>query len=174
MAWITKNSAAGKTALQDEPYLTEELKQQYEREIISRYPTRQAATLPMLHAMQHRVGWLPPQVIEEIADFLELQPSTVLDTATFYEEFWLEPKGKYVFWICQSISCELMGEQGITGALKKKLGINVGETTPDGKFTLMKVECLGSCGSAPCALINEVLHENLTVDNLDQLIDELD
>ncbi|WP_428389531.1 NADH-quinone oxidoreductase subunit NuoE [Mucisphaera sp.] len=174
MAWITKNSATEKIARRPEPYLDDELKAKLESEVLTRYPTRQAATLPVLHAMQHRVGWLPKQVIEEVADFLELESSTVLDTATFYEEFWLEPKGKYVFWVCQSISCEIMGEPGLTEKLEAKLGIGVGETTEDGKFTLMKVECLGSCGTAPCALVNEVLHENLTPENLDAIVDSLD
>ncbi|QDU71597.1 NADH-quinone oxidoreductase subunit NuoE [Mucisphaera calidilacus] len=174
MAWITKNSATELIERTDTPYLDEQLKQQLEQDVVARYPTRQAATLPVLHAMQHRIGWLPPQAIEEIADFLELEASTVLDTATFYEEFWLEPKGKYVFWICQSLSCEIMGEKSLTQTLKEKLGINVGETTPDGKFTLMKVECLGSCGTAPCALVNEVLHENLDVNDLDRILVELE
>ena len=174
MAWITKNSATEKISRRSEPYLTEAMKDRLEAKVLVRYPTRQAATLPVLHAVQHEVGWLPAQALEEVADFLELDAAVVLDTATFYEEFWLEPKGKYVFWVCQSISCELMGESTITQCLKDKLGIEPGETTEDGRFTLMKVECLGSCGTAPCALVNEVLHENLTTDNIDQIIAELD
>ncbi|MFP3386532.1 NAD(P)H-dependent oxidoreductase subunit E, partial [Tritonibacter sp. SIMBA_163] len=86
---------------------------------------------------------LPYQSIEEAADFLGLAPSVVLDTATFYEEFWLQPKGRYVVWICQSISCELLGSPSLLDAVKDKLGVDVGETTEDGKFTLMSVECLG-------------------------------
>ncbi|MEQ9461897.1 MAG: NADH-quinone oxidoreductase subunit NuoE [Phycisphaeraceae bacterium] len=174
MAWITKNSANEKIDRRAEPYLTESLQEQFESEILVKFPTRQAATLPLLHEMQHRIGWLPKQAIEEIADFLGLEASVVLDTATFYEEFWLEPKGKYVFWVCQSISCELMGEHSVTSKLKDKLGIEVGETTPDGKITLMKVECLGACGTAPVALVNEVLHENLNPENLDDILNELD
>ena len=174
MAWITKNSATEKISRRSEPYLTEAMKDRLEAKVLVRYPTRQAATLPVLHAVQHEVGWLPAQALEEVADFLELDAAVVLDTATFYEEFWLEPKGKYVFWVCQSISRELMGESTITQCLKDKLGIEPGETTEDGRFTLMKVECLGSCGTAPCALVNEVLHENLTTDNIDQIIAELD
>ena len=174
MAWLTKQSGTMQIDRRDEPYLTEELKAHLEAEVLTRYPTRQAATLPTLHAVQHEVGWLPYQAMEEIAAFLELQPSEVLDTATFYEEYFLQPKGKYVIWICQSLSCELLGNLQLVEMCKNKLGIDVGETTDDGKITLMNVECLGSCGTAPCALINETLHEDLTPENFDKIVGELE
>lgn len=172
MAWITKNSAAP-IERRNEPYISDELKRKLSDEVLTRYPTKRAATLPVLHAVQEEHGWLPPQAIEEVAALLEVSPAETLDTATFYEEYWLQPKGKYVVWVCQSLSCELLGHEALVDRLREKLGIEVGETTPDGKFTLMHVECLGSCGTAPCALVNEKLHENLTVDNVDQIIDSL-
>lgn len=174
MAWITKNSATMQIERRDEPYLDDALKAELEETYIPRYPNRQAATLPVLHAIQHRHGYLPYQAIEEAAAFLKLPASIVLDTATFYEEFFFEPKGKYVIWVCQSISCELMGHNQLLERLHEKLSIDVGETTDDGRITLMHVECLGSCGTAPCALVNETLHENLTVENLDRIIDALE
>ncbi len=174
MAWITKNSATMTIDRRDEPYLTDAIREELEREVIPRFPTRRAATLPVLHRLQEEHGWLPYQAIEEAAAFLEVAASEVLDTATFYEEFWLKPHGKYVIWICQSLSCELLGNRQLVQAVEKKLGIIPGQTTDDGRFTLMNVECLGSCGTAPCALVNEKLHENLTVENLDRILDSLE
>jgi NADH-quinone oxidoreductase subunit E len=173
MAWITKNSAGMTIERQDTPYLDAALKQKLEAELLPLYPTRQAASLPVLHALQEKIGWLPKQAIEEAGQFLDVPASQMLDTATFYEEYWLEPKGKYVVWVCQSLSCELMGQKPLLEKIKAKLGIEVGETTKDGRITLMSVECLGSCGTAPCALVNEVLHENVTAENFEKVIDGL-
>ena len=174
MAWITKYSATLQVERQAEPYLDESLRAKLEAEIVPRYPTRQAATMPVLHAIQDAHGWLSQQAIEEAAQFLGLPAAEVLDTATFYEEYWLQPKGRYVIWVCQSISCELLGEPRLLDRIKQTLGIEVGQTTEDGKFTLMTVECLGSCDTAPCALINEKLHENLTSENFERLLDSLE
>ena len=174
MAWITKNSATAQIERRDEPYLDDTLKTRLEDEVIGRYPRRQAATLPVLHAIQEKYGYIPYQAIEETGDLLGVSASEVLDTATFYEEFFLEPKGRYTIWICQSISCEILGEPSLTEQVGKHLGIQPGQTTPDGKYTLMKVECLGACGGAPCALINETLHENIGAGNLEQVLDSLE
>ena len=173
MAWVTKNSAGAHIERQSEPYFTDEMKRELDA-VVARYPRRQAATLPCLHAMQEKVGWLPPQALEEIAEYLELEASEVMDTASFYEEFWLKPKGKYVIWLCQSISCEIMGEPSLTQKVSDFLGIQPGETTPDGKFTLMKVECLGYCGDAPCGLINEDIQQKINADNFLDVLKNLD
>lgn len=174
MAWISKNSATIEIEHRAEPYLDGSLRKQLEAEVLPRYPTRQAATMPVLHALQEVHGWLPHQAIEEVAGFLDLSAAEVLDTASFYEEYWLSPKGKYVVWVCQSISCELLGQVDLLNQIKQKLGIDVGETTADGRFTLMTVECLGSCGTAPCALVNEKLYENITTENFENVLDGLD
>jgi NADH-quinone oxidoreductase subunit E len=173
MAWIMKNSAAMTINRRDEPYLTDQMKAALEADVLPRYPTRQAATLPVLHAVQHEHNYLPYQAVEEAAAFLGVSASEMLDTATFYEEYWLTPKGKYLIMVCQSISCELMNHGQLLEMIQDKLGIGPGETTDDGKFTLMTAECLGSCGTAPCALINETLHENLTAENFDAQIGAL-
>jgi NADH-quinone oxidoreductase subunit E len=130
-------------------------------------------TLPALHTIQHTYGWIPMQAIQEVAEFLELAPAEVLDTATFYEEYWLKPKGKYLLQVCRSLSCEICGSDKITQHLKAKLGIEMFETTTDKRFTLVELECLGACGGAPCMLINDVLHEDLTAETVDQLIARL-
>jgi len=174
MAWIVKNSGTMQIDRQDQPYLDAGLKAQLEKDVLTRYPTKQAAVLPVLHAIQHKHNWIPPQAIEETADLLELTASEVLDAASFYEDFWLKPKGKYLIMLCQSISCELLGQVDLLEKIKAKLGIDVGQTTADERFTLVTVECLGSCSTAPCALVNEKLYESLTADNFERVLDELE
>jgi NADH-quinone oxidoreductase E subunit len=173
MAWITKNSAGMKVQRQDEPYLTEAMKADLKARMLPRYETRLAALLPCLHAVQHEHGWIPAQAMLEIAEFLGIKPSEVIDTASFYEEYWLKPRGKYLIQICRSIACEFCGQQEITDAVREKLGIDVGETTDDGLFTLIELECLGSCDTAPVALMNEHLHERLTRQEILRVIDEV-
>jgi NADH:ubiquinone oxidoreductase subunit E len=111
--------------------------------------------------------------MEEVAEFLELAPAEVMDTATFYEEYWLKPKGKYLLAVCRSLACEICGSNDLTKLAKKKLGIELGETTADGKFTLVEYECLGSCGTAPAALCNDVLHEDLTPEKFEEVLNNL-
>ncbi len=171
MAWIPKPSATASIERRAEPYLTEALMQSLRETILPRYETKHAALLPTLHAVQHEHGWLPHQAMAEIADFLDLKPADVIDTATFYEEYWLHPKGRHVVAVCRSIACEFTGQPAITDAVKAKLGIDVGETTDDGEFTLIELECLGSCGTAPAALIDETLHEDVTAESILDLIE---
>jgi len=174
MAWIVKNSAQMHVDQRDQPYLDEAMQADLEANIIPRYPTRQASTLPVLHAIQHKHGWIPAQALQEAADFLGLTASQVMDTATFYEEFWLKPKGKYLIMICQSLTCEMMGHEDLLEKIQLKLGVQPGQTTDDGRFTLMTAQCLGSCGTAPCALVNEDLRESLTLQTFEQYLDQLD
>jgi NADH:ubiquinone oxidoreductase subunit E len=171
MAWITKNSATMQIARREEPYLTAGMKQDLMQRIMPRYETNLACTLPALHLIQHEYGWIPFQAMEEIAEFLDLNAADVLDTASFYEEYWLKPKGRHLIGVCRSIACEFCGQPGITDAIKARLNIDVGETTDDGRFTLIELECIGACGGAPAALIDETLHENLTPQRIVELID---
>lgn len=171
MAWITKPSGSTKIETRDEPYLTAAMKARLSSEMLPRYETKLAALLPCLHEVQHAYGWIPAQAMMEIAAFLSIKPSEVIDTASFYEEYWLKPKGKHLIAVCRSIACEVCDHQKITDAIREKLGIEVGETTDDGRFTLVEVECLGSCDSAPVALFDEKLHEWLTPDKVLKAID---
>lgn len=173
MAWITENRRTQVLERREEPYLTEDMKLDLAKRYFPRYPSKRAVLLPSLHAVQHEYGWIPVQAMEEIAEFLEIAPAEVLDTASFYEEYWLKPKGQYLISVCRSLSCEICQSGALTDHLRQKLGVELGETTDDKRFTLIELECLGSCGTAPVALINEVLHENLTVETIDQLIDKL-
>lgn len=171
MAWITKDSAGAKVETRAEPYFTPAMRDKMTREILPRYERKQGATLPALHMIQHEYGWVPPQAMMEIADFLGLKPADVIDTASFYEEYWMKPKGEHLIAVCRSIACEFCDHKAITQACKDKLGIEVGETTDDGKFTLIEIECLGSCGTAPAVLVDETLHENVTPEAMARAID---
>ncbi|MBL1218042.1 MAG: NADH-quinone oxidoreductase subunit NuoE [Planctomycetes bacterium] len=173
MAWITKDSATQQIERRDEPYLSDEMTSYYTDSILPRYANKRAALLPILHDVQHHVGYLPFQALEEIATFLELTAAEVLDTASFYDDFFLEPVGKHVIGVCQSIACEACGHETMLGHLCSKLNIEPGETTPDGLFTVRTMECLGSCDTAPCALFGEERQDDLTVEKIDALIDKL-
>src|SRR3954467_10552897 len=169
MAWIVEDRRKSHEK-RAEPYLTDDMKIDIAKKYFPRYPTKRAVLLPALHAIQHEYNWIPMQAIEEVAEFLEMAPAEALDTATFYEEYWLKPKGKYLLQVCRSLSCELCGSRPITDHIRKKLNIEVGETTPDGKFTLIELECLGACGNAPVALVNDVIYEDLKLDDLDRIL----
>ncbi|MEZ6163633.1 MAG: NADH-quinone oxidoreductase subunit NuoE [Phycisphaerales bacterium] len=173
MAWITKDSANTKIELRDEPYLTAEMEKQLREVYLPRYEKPKGALFPALHMIQHTYGWVPPQAMKEIAKVLNIAPSEVLDTVSFYEEYWEHPKGEHLISDCRSIACEFCEATACTEAIKAKLGIDVGQTTDDGKFTLVELECLGSCGTAPVALVDDDLHENLTPDRICKLIDQV-
>ena len=173
MAWITKDSAGTKVDRTAGPYFTETMKAELRETYLPRYETAMAALMPALHMVQHEHGWIPHAAMLEIADELDLKPADVFDTATFYEEYWLKPAGKRVVSVCRSIACEFCGQQAITDAIRDKLDIEVGETTQDGKFSLVELECIGSCGTAPAALVGEHLHENLTPERMIEILDEV-
>ncbi|MHC4976531.1 MAG: NADH-quinone oxidoreductase subunit NuoE [Planctomycetota bacterium] len=172
MAWTSKPSSTIEIERRAEPYLTESMREAITREILPRYEQARGALLAALHMVQDEHGWLPAQALEEIAEFLELAPGDVLDTASFYEEYWLKPKGRHVIGVCRSIACEFCDHQVVTDACREKLGIELGQTSKDGEFTLVELECLGSCGTAPVALVDHTLHENLTPDKMRRVIDE--
>ena len=155
MAWITKNSAGMKVPRRAEPYLTPEIKKHLTDVILPRYEVKRGALLPALHEVQHKWGWIPWQAMEELGQFFNLPPAEIWDTASFYEEYWLQPKGTHVIAVCRSIACEVCGHEEITSAVKEKLGIEVGETTDDGQYTLVELECLGLCEGAPACLVDE-------------------
>lgn len=170
MAWITKNSAAQKVERRSQPYFTDAMKSDLRDRVLPRYENKQGALLPCLHTIQHAYGWVPAQAMLEIAEFLNLKPGDVIDTASFYEEYWLKPKGKHLIQVCRSIACEFCGQREVTQACKDALNIDVGETTDDGQFTLVELECLGSCGTAPAMLVDETLYENVQPANIARVL----
>ncbi len=172
MAWITKNSAAMKVERRAEPYLTDAMKRDLSTRILPRYENLQGALLPCLHTIQHEYGWIPAQAMLEVAEFLKIPPGNVIDTASFYEEYWLKPKGKHLVQVCRSIACEFCGQKEVSQACKDALGVDIGETTDDGKFTLIELECLGSCGTAPAMLVDETLYENVKPSQIAQILND--
>ena len=172
MAWLVEDRRR-KVEQAGGPYLTEELRRHLSERFFPRYPNKRAVLLPALHEIQHTYGWIPVQAMEEVAEFLDMSPAEVIDTATFYEEYWLRPKGKYLIQVCRSLSCEICDSKKLTAHCQRKLGIELGETTQDGKFTLVEYECLGSCGTAPAALCNDVLHEDIRPEGFAAFLDSL-
>ncbi len=143
------------------------------KEILARYPTRQAALLPALWVAQEEWGWISSEGMELIAKLLELPVSHVRGVASFYTMCNKRPVGKYHIQVCWNISCSLRGAESLICWISKRLGIGLGETTSDKKFTLSGVECLASCGTAPAMQINDTYYENLTEEKVRQILDEL-
>ena len=144
-------------------------------EIIDRYPEGKgkSAIIPILHLAQEEFGgWLSPETMDYVATILKIEPIEVYEVATFYSMYNLKPVGRYMFEVCQTGPCMLRGSDNIIDYIKKKLGINVGETTPDGLFTLKTVECLGACGYAPMMQLGKHFREHLTPEKVDQIIEE--
>lgn len=152
--------------------LTESSRQRVER-IASRYPERRSALLPALYVAQEQDGYVTDEAIDDIAGILGISPAEVKGVASFYTMYYNRPVGRYVFQVCGTLSCALCGAEEVIRFLERKLGVRAGQTTPDGKFMFEVVECLGACGSAPVMLFGDRYYENLTLDQLDQLIDEL-
>jgi NADH-quinone oxidoreductase E subunit len=142
--------------------------------LISKYPEKRSALIPSLHLVQKEAGWVSEEAIREIAGLFDLSPVEVNEVVSFYTMFHKRPVGKYVIWVCTNISCLLCDAEEIVDHLTKRLGIQMGETTPDKKFTLMEVECLGSCGTSPVMQINDDYYEELTPQKVDQILDGLE
>jgi NADH-quinone oxidoreductase subunit E len=143
-------------------------------EIIARYPNKMAACIPVLQLCQEANGnWVSPDVIEYVASRLELSTAHVEGVVTFYSLFNREPPGKHQVWVCRTLSCALRGGEQLLHHCEKKLGVHVGETTKDGRVTLRTAECLASCGTAPAVQVDREYHENLTVEQLDRILDRL-
>jgi len=160
MSWQTIDRNLSVIDPKAPPVLTEAVREKI-RGFFPRYETKRAVLLPALHVVQDALGHVSWQAMAEIAALLEVQPSDVIDTISFYTHFWTHPKGKKVIVACRSVSCEVMGGSALLEELKKKLGIDEHETTADGAFSLVTEECLAGCDHAPCLLINEKLHKRV-------------
>lgn len=136
----------------------------------SRYPTTKALTLPALWIAQEQFGWISPETMKYIAGLLDVPLRHVYGVVTFYTMFNTRPVGKYHLQVCTNVSCMLRGSDELCDRISKQLGVSVGETTKDNKFTLSKVECLGSCGTAPMMQVNDDYVENLSPSGIDQLL----
>jgi NADH-quinone oxidoreductase subunit E len=169
MAW---NVIDRRTAAYDAdaaPVLNEAVREKI-RSFFPRYETKRAALLPALHVVQDALGHVPLKAMAEIAGVLEIPPSDVLDTLTFYTHFWDHEKGRKVVVACRSLSCQMMGAEPVLDAFKKELGIEEHGTTKDGTYSLLTEECLAACDHGPCVLVNEKLHKSVTPDDVAKLL----
>ena len=144
---------------------------------LARYPIdqKQSAILGALRALQHEEGYLPVEKMDAIAKYLEMPMIAVYEVASFYSMFELKPVGKHTISVCTNLSCMLCGADEIVEHLKNKLGIELGESTKDGKFYLkQEEECLAACCGAPMMQVNHVYKENLTIEKVDEILEELD
>jgi NADH-quinone oxidoreductase subunit E len=139
----------------------------------SEYETNQSALIPALHVAQGDQGWLSEEIQVEVAGLLGLTPQSVREVVTFYTMFHQRPVGKYLLQVCRNLSCCLRGGHRLQRQIEERLHIKDGETTQDGRFTLVSVECLGSCGTAPVLMVNDAYHEDVTPQEMDRLLTEL-
>lgn len=143
---------------------------------LAKYPRdkRRSAVMSALRIAQEEHGWLSVEMIEEVADYIGIPPVAAYEVATFYNMYDLKPVGKYKLTVCTNLSCMLCGSVDTAEYLKQKLGIGFGETTPDGKFTLLEGECMGACGDAPVMLINNhKMCGSMTVEAIEKKLAEL-
>jgi NADH-quinone oxidoreductase subunit E len=151
--------------------LSEQIRERIRAEF-PKYPDKRAVTLPALHIVHDELRSVPTAAIEEIAELLEIHPAEIHDTMSFYQFFREEdhPLGRRRVWVCRSISCMLRGGEELYANLSHKWNIHAGETTADGLVSLEYAECLGACEGAPCVLVNDECHMNVTEEEVERII----
>jgi NADH-quinone oxidoreductase subunit E len=152
--------------------ISEEARRRFDA-LVSRYPEKRSALIPILHEAQVEVGYLSPAAVEWIARYLGLTPADVMSVASFYDMLHLEPVGKHVIYVCQNLTCSLLGAEPLIRHLETRLGIRTGETTPDGKITVKRMECLAACGEGPAIQVDGEYHGRMTPEKLDLLLEKL-
>jgi NADH-quinone oxidoreductase subunit E len=152
--------------------ITKEIEERI-RSLRNKYPRMKTAILPAFHILYQEEGYLSQEGIQKVSELLGVPLLELHEVLSFYVFFPTRRIGKYWIRVCDNLSCSLMGAESIIKYLEEKLKIKVGQTTPDGLFTLGTEECLGSCGTAPMMMVNEEFHENLTREKIDKLIEEL-
>lgn len=152
--------------------LSEETKNRI-RELMAKYPKARSAILPALHVVQEQLGWVPEEAQDEVARLFDMPPAEVRSLVTFYYMYHRKPVGKYVLKVCRSISCWLRRSEDVEHNLCKHLGVDVGEMTEDGMFTVLHGECLAACVSAPVLQVNDRFVENVDPDKVHELVEKL-
>ena len=133
-----------------------------------------SALMPALYiAQDENGGWLSREAMQDVAEVMGLTPADVESVASFYSMYNKRPVGKYMIEVCTNISCSLIGAQELTRHIEQRLGVPIGENTPDGLFTVKRVECMAACGGAPAIQVNGLYHENMTAERFDALVEEL-
>ena len=151
-------------------FFPDEMLQAFDR-IVGRYPVRRSALIPILHEVQRRDGYLTQEAMVEVANYLGLHAVEVAETASFYDLLHLRPVGKHMIHVCHNLSCTLLGAERIVHHLEKRLGIHAGETTPDKRFTLNRMECLAACGGGPAMQVDGAYYEGLTEAKVDEILE---
>ena len=142
-------------------------------DLVARYPEKRSALIPILHEVQAEVGHLSPEAIEWVAGYLSLSTADVMSVASFYDMLELEPVGRHMVYVCQNLTCTMLGAERLIRHLEGRLGIRMGETTADGKITLKRMECLAACGTAPAIQVDGEYYHQVTPEKLDALLDKL-
>lgn len=143
------------------------------RAVAAQYPSARSATLPALHIAQEEEGYITPEGVAAVADAVGVRTDEVDSVVSFYSMYFRKPVGRHVLKVCTSISCYLHGCDALLEHLEERLGVQRGETTPDGAFTLLPIECLASCGTAPVLQVNDEFVENVTLAGADALVERL-
>jgi len=151
--------------------LTEEEKKEIEEEF-KKVPKKRNASLEALQVVQEKRGYISDDSLKEVADFLEISPEELDSVATFYNLVFRKPVGRNVILVCDSISCWVMDYESIAEKIKQHLGIEMGETTQDNRFTLLPIPCLGNCDRAPTLMVNKELHSDVTKENITDILDQ--
>ena len=141
------------------------------RELCSRYATKRAAGPEALQVVQRRLGWITDSTLAQVAELLEMTTAELDSVATFYNLIFRRPVGRHVILVCDSVSCWIMGGENMLAHLKARLGVDLGQTTPDGRFTLLPICCLGACDHAPAMMVDEDLHLDLTTEKIDRVLE---
>ncbi|MFT5234133.1 MAG: NADH-quinone oxidoreductase subunit E [Candidatus Krumholzibacteriia bacterium] len=141
--------------------------------LIERYPTKASALMPSIWVVMDEVGYVPSGAVDLLTEILGVSRARVYELLSFYTMFRTEPQADHTLQVCHNISCHIMGARPLIAHIEKRLGIRIGETTPDNKFALEGVECIGACGMGPCMQLGKHLYENLTNERMDEIMDSL-
>ncbi len=155
------------------PFVLSADREQKLKDLLTRYPTKMAACIPLLHLCQEQNGWIGQDVLEFVADRLELSRAHVEGVLTFYTLFNQHEVGRHQVWVCRTLPCALRGAGQVLEHCEKRLGIKAGETSADGAVTLRTAECLASCGTAPMMQVDKEYFENLTLEKVDEILAKL-
>jgi NADH-quinone oxidoreductase subunit E len=150
--------------------LTDEEKREIEAQA-AHFEDRRAAAIDALRIVQRRRGWVPDEVIRPLAEFLKMAPVELDGVASFYNEIFRRPVGRHVIQVCDSVSCWIVGTENVLESLIERLGIGLGGTTDDGRFTLLPIICIGACDHAPAMMIDEDLHTDIDAGAIDEILD---
>jgi NADH-quinone oxidoreductase subunit E len=153
----------------EERMLSQEEKQEIDAEL-EQYPNKRAACVDALKIVQRHHGWISDESLREVAQYLEMTPDELDNVATFYNLIFRKPVGRHVILACDSISCWIMGAEGLRRRLGERLGVGLGETTADGRFTLLPIVCLGTCDHAPAMMIDNDLYRDIDPEKLDEIL----